>query len=224
MTKYIFFYGGFLSNWYAAEFTYKGHEFANSEQAFMWEKAILFSDNEIANKILKTSDPRKVKALGRKVKNFDSITWDDHKYNLMVDVNYEKYKQNPDMLEKLLKTGDSEIVEASPFDKIWGIGLDEEQAIKTDPQNWPGQNLLGLVLMELRLKFETNSEASQSLMDEYHDYILNKKPVSKEKQIAFSIMEDVTDRRGWRQEWDQFDDDIKEEIFQRWIDIAKEKL
>lgn len=147
---HIFFWGGEFSNWYECQFVYKGHYFDNSEQAFMWEKAKFFNDEEIASKILKTSCPSTAKKLGRKVKNFDSEIWLSPAYQFMVGVNVEKYSQNEDLKHKLLLTGDKMLVEASPYDTIWGIGLGENDDTILNENNWNGLNLLGKALMDVR--------------------------------------------------------------------------
>jgi len=150
--KYVFFWGSVLSNWYHAPFNYKNHHFENSEQAFMWEKANYFGDTEMAELILKTPAPNENKMLGKKVKNFNAGEWLTAGYPIMVDVCYEKFKQNPSMKNELLSTGDKIIVEASPYDVIWGIGLHWEDDAVLDEKNWRGQNLLGKALMDVREK------------------------------------------------------------------------
>ena len=116
----------------------------------MWSKAVLMQDLETAGKILATSDPRTIKALGREVKNFNGNLWDNVKEKVVYAGCYAKFNQNEKLNKALMATGDKKICEASPYDRIWGIGLDEEQAKKIDPKDWPGQNLLGKVLTKLR--------------------------------------------------------------------------
>ena len=148
---HVYFWGDkTLSNWGPAEFEYRGKHFYNSEQAFMWEKAILFDDQEIAEKILENDNPSTVKALGRKVKNFDLPSWSEKSYQVMVDVCYAKFDQNPKLKETLFSTGDKTIVEASPMDRILGVGLHWENDEILDELNWNGMNLLGKALMEVR--------------------------------------------------------------------------
>jgi ribA/ribD-fused uncharacterized protein len=151
---HVYFYGGdcCLSNWHTTkdQFEYRGKLFQNSEQAFMYRKAIIFKDNEIAEKILLTGDPREVKLLGRQVKNFDAAIWDKECYRAMFLVNVTKYKQNPDFLKALLDTRGKILVEASPFDKIWGVGLHWSDDKILNKENWQGKNLLGKVLMDVR--------------------------------------------------------------------------
>lgn len=143
-THYVF------SNWHPAPFDMDGNHFSNSEQAFMYYKAKLFGDTKSMEKILKSPDPRTVKKLGREVKGFDSKKWDDNKFQIMYDVNIAKFTQNSKMREKLMLTDGTQLVEASPYDNIWGIGLDVNDAKRLDPKKWPGQNLLGKVLDKVR--------------------------------------------------------------------------
>jgi len=147
---HVFFWGSFLSNWHASKFEYKGKKFSNTEQAFMWEKAIYFNDNEIAEDILKTPDPKNAKDLGRLVKNFNQNLWFNVCFEIMIEVNKAKYSQNEKLKKLLLSTGDKVIVEASPFDAIWGIGLHWKDDKVLDEKLWKGMNLLGKALMEVR--------------------------------------------------------------------------
>lgn len=150
MKNYTFFWesDSCFSNWHPARFTHKGKSFANSEQAFMWEKAILFNDNETAELVLKTPNPREVKKLGRQVHPFDSVKWDEMKFDIMYDVNLSKFSQNPGMKKKLLSN--QNFVEASPYDAIWGIGMRASDTGAEDEKNWKGQNLLGKVLDKVK--------------------------------------------------------------------------
>ena len=147
-TQYTFFWNGPFSNWYPTRFTYKNIIWENSEQAFMWEKAMTFKDFYIANEIRKTPDPKDVKALGREVKGFDGAKWDEVKYQLMVDINVGKFSQNEKLKAELF--ANSNFVEASPYDKIWGIGMKAGDAGIEDPKNWKGENLLGKALDETK--------------------------------------------------------------------------
>jgi len=148
---HVYFWGDTtFSNWGPSKFRYKGQNFENSEQAFMWEKARVFEDYEIANKILLVDNPSLIKKLGRKVKNFDPAVWDRKSYDIMYEVNMSKYLQNPELKKILLSTGDKTIVEASPYDKVWGVGLHWNDDKILDESNWDGLNLLGKVLVEVR--------------------------------------------------------------------------
>lgn len=148
MTKYKFFWNGPFSNWHPANFTYKGIDFANSEQAFMWEKAMFFGDKETADEMLKTTNPGEVKRLGRIVSGYDDNAWANVRYKFMLDVCVQKFSQNEDLKSELLKNDN--YVEASPYDKIWGIGMMEGDNGIEDPKNWKGLNLLGKVLDEVK--------------------------------------------------------------------------
>lgn len=154
---HVYFWGDpTFSNWGEAEFTYKRGNFANSEQAFMFEKAMLFEDYEIAAEILRNDNPSYVKKLGRKVHKFDANIWSSHRYQIMLNVCLAKFEQNEDLLKILLSTGDKIIVEASPFDRIWGVGLAWNDDKILDKKNWQGLNLLGEVLMDVRKQLKSH--------------------------------------------------------------------
>ena len=139
-----------FSQWQYSEFVVGDLNFTCTEQYMMAFKAQLFGDKEIEKEILETHDPRRMKSLGRKVKNFDNQTWDKEKYSIVLNGNYYKFTQNKDMRDILIATGDKIIVEASPLDKIWGIGYSEKNPSACDPKSWRGLNLLGFALMEVR--------------------------------------------------------------------------
>lgn len=155
--KHVFFWGGIFSNWEIAEFDAeiggKKLHFYNSEQYFMYMKAITFGDKEIAEEILeKGMNPKTAKALGRKVKNYDDKVWNTKRYQVMVDANYLKFSQNGNLLKELIseKYVGKHFCEASPKDQLWGCGLHESDPLIIDENNWQGQNLLGKVLDEVR--------------------------------------------------------------------------
>jgi ribA/ribD-fused uncharacterized protein len=129
---------------------HEGHKFFNSEQAFMWEKAKFFDDYEIAEQLLSESNPKYAKALGRKVKNFDDTMWAVASFPAMIVVNFAKWNSSPHLKELLISTHPKKLVEASPFDKIWGVGLAQDNDLILDEKNWKGMNLLGKVLMNVR--------------------------------------------------------------------------
>ena len=122
----------------------------------MYEKAVLFGDIEIGNQILGCNTPGEAKKLGRKVKNFDPVIWDENKYRIVVRGNELKFVQNERLKEFLLKTNERVLVEASPVDKIWGIGMAVDNPKIEDPTSWKGENLLGYALMEVRSKLKSN--------------------------------------------------------------------
>ena len=153
--KHAFFYTEWPSNFWRTKFTWKAfgeeHEFFCTEQAFMWAKAKYFGDNDSATMILKCNDPMRCKGRGRLVKGYDDKQWNLVRYSFMHDVNFEKYSQDTKLKEKLLDSAfdGKEFVEASPTDRIWGIGFAQVDA-PDDESKWLGQNLLGKVLTQVR--------------------------------------------------------------------------
>jgi len=109
----------------------------------MYQKAVLFKDIKKANSILKAETPKEAKNLGRNAENFDEETWDKNKYGIVVKGNTYKFNQNEDLKDFLVSTGHKELVEASPYDTIWGIGLKQDDPRAKYKQQWKGQNLLG---------------------------------------------------------------------------------
>ena len=148
--QYTFFWSGFFSQWYKSNFELEGITFNTAEQYMMYKKAMLFNDTEIAKQILNTGDPKTQKALGRKVKNFSMSKWNEHCLQIAFRGNHAKFTQNKYLYRQLMNTGTTILVEASQFDPIWGIGLNEEDAKKTPDTQWPGSNWLGLTLTNLR--------------------------------------------------------------------------
>jgi ribA/ribD-fused uncharacterized protein len=148
--KYEFFWNGPFSQWYPSEFETEGLKFKCCEQYMMYRKSIIFGDSEMADLIMQSKDPKVQKMLGRRVKNFDEKIWGEKNFQIVYKGNYEKFTQNPKLKETLLATGDKILVEASPYDRIWGIGLREDNELIKDPKNWRGQNLLGWVLTLLK--------------------------------------------------------------------------
>jgi ribA/ribD-fused uncharacterized protein len=153
--NYYFFYTNWLSNFHKCEMTdpNTGLKFTTTEQVFMWYKADFFKDTaSLAKLSVYGMHPKEAKAFGRGVQGYDEKRWETVRTGFMVYANYLKYSQNADIKEKLLKTGDLILVEASPIDPIWGIGLAEEtdDAILADPKNWKGRNLLGKSIMKVR--------------------------------------------------------------------------
>lgn len=140
-----------FSNWHpTGVFEYDGQSFENSEAAFMYAKAKTFGDEQIAAQILENQEPRAAKKLGRKVTGFDDVVWDQVKLKLMIDVCMAKFSQNNRMVQILMDTSPKELVEGSPYDKIWGIGLAANDPRSLDRKNWKGENLLGQALMKVR--------------------------------------------------------------------------
>ena len=159
--NYIFFWGDRLrkdgqigkscfSQWFARGFEHQGIHYTTAEHWMMAEKARLFKDQESLEKILISSTPGEAKKLGRAIQNFTEQTWLDHREKIVREGNYLKFSQNQDLYEYILSTGDRVLVEASPYDRIWGIGMKQGDAGIEDPNNWKGLNLLGYALMEVR--------------------------------------------------------------------------
>lgn len=141
-------YGAF-SQWYKSDFTdINDIKYNCAEQFMMYQKAILFGDNEVAQEILNESNPKNIKALGRKIKNFNQQEWDENKFEIVIAGNFYKFTQNNTLRDILLNTGNQDIAEASPLDEIWGIGIDEKSA--QAGEEWKGENLLGKALMVVR--------------------------------------------------------------------------
>ncbi|HVK67299.1 MAG TPA: NADAR family protein [Polyangium sp.] len=139
-----------LSQWYPAPFVVRGQRYTAAEHFMMAEKARLFGDEATRAKILATEDPGKAKALGREVRDFDEARWREHRYGIVVEASLAKFGQNTALGDWLRGTGSKILVEASPKDAIWGIGLGASNQHATDPRAWRGLNLLGFALMDAR--------------------------------------------------------------------------
>ena len=139
-----------FSQWYRSTFVVDGVTFGCAEQFMMHGKAMLFGDADVAAAILAAEHPRDHKALGRKVSGFDEAVWNRERERIVYAGNRAKFTQDQQLLDTLLATKGTTLVEASPFDKIWGIGLAESDPRAKDPTQWRGKNLLGIVLTELR--------------------------------------------------------------------------
>lgn len=166
-----FFYSGPLSNFFHSPFKakplnyFKELEFQNSEQYIMLHKALLFSDFEMAKNIMDTSSPAEAKKFGRFVKNFDEDLWAKERKHLVFHGLLQKFLQNEICCEYLLLTGNRYLVEASPTDKIWGIGIGMVSHLLENPKNWKGTNLLGIYLMNIRDKLKYELHHSKQLKE-----------------------------------------------------------
>ncbi len=141
---------GYLSNWYLRDFELDGKNYCCVEQYMMEQKALLFSDFEMAGKIMQTKDQQEMQDLGRAVRNFDSRIWDGQKQLIVYTGLLAKFGQNPDLLGRLIETGTATPVECSRSDRIWGIGLGMDDLNAANPSKWNGQNLLGFALKATR--------------------------------------------------------------------------
>lgn len=159
--KYIFFWGHqpkaegvvlqeCLSQWYNCSFIVDDVKYSTAEQYMMSQKAMLFKDVETYNKIMQSNHPKEYKQLGRQVKNFNEAVWESSRYDIVLKGNLAKFSQNEPLKEYLLSTNYRVLVEASPYDTIWGIGCNRYSNGVTNPNTWKGLNLLGFALMEVR--------------------------------------------------------------------------
>ena len=149
--KYLFFWGGILSNWAEVPggIKYSKRIFPTSEHLFMWLKAYVFEDTESMSKIEKTKTPKEAKQIGRIVRGFDEKVWKVAREDCMLTALRCKAESWPEFKDLLINTPQT-FVEASPYDRIWGIGLGENSPGIEDPKNWAGENLLGKCLCRLR--------------------------------------------------------------------------
>ena len=151
-SDFAFFYHGCFSQWWPSKFITENVEFNCCEQYMMFKKAMLFGDVKSAAEILDEASPRNIKFLGRKVRNFDEYAWNKVKRDIVYKGNYYKFTQNEDLKSILLSTGNKVLVEASPTDKIWGIGLSMDDEGIEDQTNWKGTNYLGYELTRVKFK------------------------------------------------------------------------
>lgn len=159
--KFIFFWGHtnktgesvgkfVFSQWWESPFTVAGITYKTAEHWMMAQKALLFNDQKSFDKIIACKKPAEAKTLGRQILGYNEELWSENKFNIARDGNIHKFNQNHALGEYLLTTNDCVIVEASPVDVIWGIGLAQDNTKVDDIYSWRGENLLGFVLMEVR--------------------------------------------------------------------------
>lgn len=159
--KYLFFWGhtpsadgsigaSCLSQWWMQDFAVDGSIYCCAEQYMMAGKARLFHDDEMFEKIMAARSPKEMKAYGRAVRNFDKDIWDNSCYEIVKTASKAKFSQNQDLLQFLLNTRKRILVEASPRDRIWGIGLEKSNPDAENPMKWRGKNQLGFALTEIR--------------------------------------------------------------------------
>lgn len=141
---------GYLSNWYLSDFVINDITFTSMEQYMMYQKAMVFGDEEIASRIMSTTNVGKIKALGRSVSNYNESVWNGMRQVLIYKGLVEKFRQNDSLLTELQKTGDAILAECAVQDKIWGIGLSMTDPDRNNMDLWKGQNLLGYALMLVR--------------------------------------------------------------------------
>jgi ribA/ribD-fused uncharacterized protein len=143
-----------FSNMHEAPFQIEGTTFPTVEHYFQWSKARMFGDAAAQGKILKTSSPKTVKSLGKKVTGFKEEEWAEKRDSVMAAALKAKFMQHPDLLKKLRETGTRRIAEADPRGKYWGIGTSADTSKAKDPERWPGKNKLGSLLEALRAELK----------------------------------------------------------------------
>lgn len=158
--KYVFFWGhqpgkngvttSCFSQWYGAPFIVDGQCYPTAEHFMMAEKAALFGDNATRKLVLQAPNPGAAKAFGRQVRGFEEAAWLENRFSIVTRANEAKFAQNPELGAFLKQTGSRVLVEASPVDRIWGIGLAQDDEKANNPNLWRGLNLLGFALMRVR--------------------------------------------------------------------------
>lgn len=147
---FLLFWGSEFSQWFKSIFVEDGITFSSAEQYMMYHKALLFNDTEIAKEIMSISDVKKIKAFGRKVSGFNDKIWTENRETIVYNGTFLKFTQNQKLKTKLLSYPDKIFVEASPHDKIWGIGLHFNDVLALDKKTWKGLNLLGEAITKVR--------------------------------------------------------------------------
>lgn len=159
--KFLFFWGhtprvegevdeSCLSQWWMCSFEVDGVSYSCAEQYMMAQKARLFGDTEMLAAIMDAKHPKEMKAFGRAVRGFDQKVWETHCYEFVLQGNLAKFGQNRELMTFLLATQNRILVEASPRDRIWGIGMGKRNPDAENPLKWRGKNLLGFALTEAR--------------------------------------------------------------------------
>lgn len=159
--KYLFFWGhqksksgditsSCFSQWWTSPFVVDDIKYDTAEHWMMAQKALLFNDKDTYNEIIAATSPAEAKALGRQVKDFDDNVWNEKRFDIVVRGSIHKFGQHKELTDFLINTKDRVLVEASPVDRIWGIGLTADSEKAENPTRWNGLNLLGFALMEAR--------------------------------------------------------------------------
>jgi ribA/ribD-fused uncharacterized protein len=157
--NYAFFWKGCLSQWWPSQYEFKEVTFNRAEQGMMYHKALLFNDTKRAKMILRSNSPKEQQYFGRQVTPFDEDIWNEHARKIVYRNNLAKFRQNPELRKILFETHPYKLVEASPFDAIWGIKRAVDFPKITDKSSWRGTNWLGRVLTKVRV----------TLMEEFNE-------------------------------------------------------
>ena len=163
--QYEFFCGGPFSQWHRCNFQVGGIKFISSKQYMMYNKAMLFNDIDTAKLILQASDPKVQKSLGRVIKSFSNQVWMDEASSIVFRGQHAKFSQNRRLYDMLMSANPL-LVEASQYDPLWGIGIDEATARRMSANEWPGRNLLGIILSDLREHFIMEEEYNEGKIEE----------------------------------------------------------
>lgn len=166
--KYLLFWGhqpgrvgsatsSCLSQWFESPFEVDGITYRTAEHWMMAKKALLFEDEEALKKIFNATTPGEAKSIGRQVLNFNDTVWESSRTDIVIEGNKHKFSQNPELQKFLLDTRERILVEASPIDPIWGIGIPKDHIDAENPHGWKGLNLLGFSLMEVRDQLRKNT-------------------------------------------------------------------
>lgn len=150
MEEFIFFWKGPLSQWHPSAFVRESVWYSHAEQYMMAEKAMMFGDMDTYKKIMGAINPADQQKYGREVKNFNEEEWNKVARDIVFRGNYAKFTQNQELKALLLKTAGTTLVEASPYDKIWGIGLKKDDPRAQKRETWLGTNWLGETLTRVR--------------------------------------------------------------------------
>jgi ribA/ribD-fused uncharacterized protein len=170
--RYLFFWShrpprdggvgpGCLSQWWPSDFQVDGVTYPSAEHYMMAGKARLFGDEAAAEAIRTAADPAEAKALGRRVKGFDQERWAAEREAIVTRGNLAKFTADPALRDFLVGTGDRVLVEASPVDRVWGIGRAADDELAARPEAWRGLNLLGFVLMDIREQLRDSNTLSR---------------------------------------------------------------
>jgi ribA/ribD-fused uncharacterized protein len=161
--KFVYFWGhqahtsgvtaSCFSQWYSAPFELDGQRYPTAEHCMMAAKASLFQDTRTLERVLSAPNPGAAKALGREVIGFDEEVWVKHRFAIVCRANEAKFSQRPELRSFLVQTGSRALVEASPVDRVWGVGLAQDDERISNPNLWLGLNLLGFALMHVRDSF-----------------------------------------------------------------------
>ena len=150
--QFLFYFGqdSPFSHWFKCKFTIDQQEFCCVEQYLMYKKALLFKDAEAAKKILRSSDPKRHRYIGKQVAGFDKLIWQRECKKYAFEANLAKFTQNISLMKMLKDTEGKSLAEASPYDRNWGIGLSVQNPKIYDRKKWRGKNWAGEVLEEVR--------------------------------------------------------------------------